>query len=495
MGSLRLIGSLNMKNLATAAASVSVMLVACCGWAQDAEQPEVSYFRSDFGLADDDGFALPVDLGQASVLLWRTELMPGHSSPCVIGDSIFLTAFDAQQEKLQTVALDRASGQVRWTATAPTTDIEQVHPTGSPASPTPASNGRQVFVSFGSCGLLAYDWEGRLLWHHRLGPYQDEFGAASSPILVDDKVILNEDHDVDSFMIAVDQRTGNLVWKAERPQATRSYSTPIVLQNAGAKQIAIAGSRQLVAYDASTGQQLWWYDGLSRLVDSTPVIHDGLIFLATWSPGGDADSRIAMESFAEACASFDADGDELLTRSELPEGSPVLERFFRIDLNQDGSLDEAEWTRHALVFEQSQNAALALEPGGSGKLPAQYVRWTYTRGLPTVPSSVVYADTMTMVKDSGIVTVLDIASGQMLKQLRAAGRGNYYASLVAGDGKIYMASESGVVTVLRAGPDAKVLGSHDFGERIMATPVIRQGVIYLRTENALVALAEPKPER
>ncbi len=479
-----------IKNGVCAYAAVCVMFT-CNALAQDAEESDVSYFRSDFGLAVEDQFTLPVDLGDESVRLWRTELLPGHSSPCVIGDSIFLTTFDARQQKLETVAVDRATGRVRWRATAPTQGIERVHPTGSPASPTPASNGRQVFVSFGSCGLLAYDWDGVLLWHHPLGPYQDEFGAASSPILVDGKVILNEDHDIDSFIMAVDQQTGDLVWKTERPQATRSYSTPIVLQHSGTKQILIAGSRQLMAYDADTGQQLWWYDGLSRLVDSTPVIHDGLIYLATWSPGGDADSRIAMESFAEACEALDTDGDGLITRSELPAGSAVLERFFRIDLNQDGSLDEDEWNRHAQVFAQSQNVAVALEPGSIGKLSKQYVRWTHTRSLPTVPSSVVVADTMTMVKDSGIVTVLDIASGQMLKQLRAAGRGNYFASLVAGDGKIYLASESGVVTVLQSGPEASVLGSHDFGERIMATPVIRQGVIYLRTEKALYALALP----
>lgn len=473
------------------ASAAAIALFALRAIAQEVPEPQVSYFRSDYGLAIADRFALPVDLGKESVRLWRTELMPGHSSPCVMGDSMFVTTYDAGQQELATVALNLATGKVRWKATAPTRIIEQVHPTGSPASPTPASNGQSVFVSFGSCGLLAYDWDGTLLWHRPLGPHQDEFGAASSPILVDGKVILNEDHDIGSFMIAVDQQTGQPIWKTERPQATRSYSTPLVLQHQGAKQILIAGSRQLMAYDVGTGRELWWYDGLSRLVDSTPIIQDGVIYLATWSPGGDADSRITMEDFSEACTSFDTDGNRLLTRGELPAGGAVLERFFRIDLNQDGSLDEAEWAQHASVFEKSQNVAVALEPGSSGKLPEQYVRWTYTRGLPTVPSSVVTADTLTMIKDSGIVTVLDTTNGQLLKQLRAVGRGNYYASLVAGDGKIYMASESGIVSVMTAGKDAEILGSHDFGERIMATPVIRQGVIYLRTENAIYALAAP----
>jgi outer membrane protein assembly factor BamB len=138
-----------------------------------------------------------------------------------------------------------------------------------------------------------------------------------------------------------------------------------------------------------------------------------------------------------------------------------------------------------LVFDRAKNVAVALEPSGRGALPENYVRWTYTRGLPVVPSSVVYDGTMTMVKDSGIITILDATTGQLLKQMRAQGRGNYYASLVAGDGKVYAASESGVVTVLSSGSEGRVLSSHDFGERIMATPVIKDGEIYIRTEQAV----------
>ena len=134
--------------------------------------------------------------------------------------------------------------------------------------------------------------------------------------------------------------------------------------------------------------------------------------------------------------------------------------------------------------------SVAIEPGNRGPLSDQYVRWTFTRGLPTVPSSVVYDGVMTMVKDSGIVTTLDMASGQLLRQFRAAGRGNYYASLVAGDGKVYLTSEAGVITVLKSGPDGEILSSHDFGERIMATPVIRDGTIYVRTSEALYSFVK-----
>jgi hypothetical protein len=199
-----------------------------------------------------------------------------------------------------------------------------------------------------------------------------------------------------------------------------------------------------------------------------------------------------MEPFQEALVIFDRNSDVMIQRDELPEDSPVLDRFFRIDVNQDQSLDQAEWERHAGVFERAQNIALAIDPAGQGSLDSRYVKWTFTRGLPTVPSSVVYDGVLTMVKDSGIVTVLDIASGKQLQQFRAAGRGNYYASLVAGDGKVYMISEQGQMTVLSSGPSSAVLSSYDFGQRVMATPVITDGRIYVRTEAALMCFEKLK---
>jgi len=450
---------------------------------------EAVYFRHDFGVAKDVN-PLPSNFESDAKQLWRTPLPSRHSTPCVCGDAIYLTTFQAEEQELATVAIDRATGEIRWRQVVPTKSFEPVHATGSAATPSPACNGKQVFVFFGSYGVLCYDLDGKLLWEKKLGPFQDEFGAASSPILVDDKVILNEDHDIDSFLIALNPKNGEVVWKVARSEATRSYSTPFVLERDGKKQILVAGSLQLAAYDPATGEKLWWFNGISRIVDSTPVINKGMIYVATWTPGGDPGERISMEPFAEALSKFDKNEDKMISQEELPKDSPVLDRFFRIDLNQNKQLEQEEWKRHAGVFERAQNVAVALEPGSSGALTPQYVRWTYTRGLPTVPSSVVFDGVLTMVKDSGIVTILDIADGKMLHQIRAEGRGNYYASLVAGDGKVYLTSESGVMTVLASGKSGKILSSHDFGERIMASPVISGGVMYIRTEAGLYAYSK-----
>ena len=295
---------------------------------------EGSYFRHDHGIARGSP-ELPADFEKGAKQLWRTPVDKGHSTPCVCGDSIFLTTFRAEEKELATIAIDRASGRIRWKKSVPTKTLEAFHVTGSPASSTPACNGSQVFAFFGSYGMLCYDLDGNLLWERRMGPFQDEFGACSSPILVDDNVVLNEDHDLGSFIIALDQRTGETKWEIPREEATRSYSTPILLERDGVKEILVAGSLQLLAYDAATGKKRWWYNGLSRIMDSTPLIHDGVIYIASWTPGGDPGERIAMEPFQDAIGKYDKDQDEMISKNELPAGSPVLDRFFRIDLNQN----------------------------------------------------------------------------------------------------------------------------------------------------------------
>ncbi len=442
------------------------------------------YFRHHHGVPADDSHPLPAEIDSKEGYLWRCALPSGHSTPCVSGDRIFLTTYDADEKKLSTVGIDRQSGEILWQRVAPADTIEDFHVVGSPAASSPAADGKRVYSFFGSYGLLCYDREGEPLWKRPLGPFQDEFGASSSPILVDDKVILNEDHDVDSFLIAVNQHDGDIAWKVPRPDFTRSYSTPIVIDVDGKKQLVVAGSLRLTAYEPARGRELWRLHGLSRIVDTTPVWAGGLLYLATWTPGGDVNDRIAMEPFAEALKSYDKNANGLIDKAELPEGN-VLARFFRIDLNQDQSLDNAEWDRHARVFRLAQNVAMAIRPDGSGDITETSVKWQVRRGLPVCPSPVVYNGVLYMIKNGGIFTAVDAESGQRRKRGRLPGRGNYYASLAAGDGKIYAASEGGVLSVIRAGNDWDVLSKHDFGERIMATPVIVDGKIYLRTESAL----------
>lgn len=450
---------------------------------------DVTYFRHDHGVVSDSA-ELPTEFGADGALVWRVPVKQGISSPCVHGDHIFLSTWDEETRELATLALDRRTGATLWSHVAPTTRVEEVHRVGSPAACTPACDGERVYSFFGSYGLLCYQLDGTPLWSKPMGPFQDEFGASSSPILVDDLVILNEDHDVNCVLMAIDRLTGETRWTTPRDGFTRSYSSPMLLETPEERSIVVAGSLRLTAYEITTGKARWWVNGLSRIVDPTPVTADGRIYIATWTPGGDSSSRIAMEPYDEALKTYDSDADGMIAKTELSEG-PVLQRFFRIDLDQDEKLSHEEWNAHARVFELAQNTAMAVRPGGSGDITASAIEWTYRKGLPTVPSSIVYDGVVYMVKDSGIITTLDAATGNLLKQGRARGPGNYYASLMAGDGKVYLVSERGVITVLQAGRDWSVLTSHDLGERVMATPAMMDGRIYLRTDDAMYCFRKP----
>lgn len=208
------------------------------------------YFRHDNGIATVK--AAPLQLDQ-SELLWRVPVRHGHSTPIIVGDAILITACDQRTKAHATIAIDRNTGQELWMKTVDNDRVEQQHDIGSPAAATVASDGERVYCFFGSFGLLCYAIDGELLWSKPMGPFQDEYGSSSSPILVGNKLILNEDHDADNFLTAIDCATGETVWRTSRDEFTRSYATPTIWEHDGRKEIIVAGSTQLAAYDLETG--------------------------------------------------------------------------------------------------------------------------------------------------------------------------------------------------------------------------------------------------
>jgi len=450
---------------------------------REASAAEVKYFRAEQGVAKSAG-PLPEDFNVPESLNWRVPLDGGHSTPILDGGKIIVTTYRSASKELATVALDRASGKELWRNPIVPERVEDTHPIGSPATATIACDGKSVYAFFGSAGLYCYDLNGKKVWEQRMGPFRDEYGAGSSPILFDGKVIINQDHDIDSFLSAYDCATGRQVWKIARPDAVRSYSTPCMWTNNGKPELLVAGALQLNAYDPRNGERLWWKNGLARIVIPTPVTSGGVIYMASWAPGGDPGKRIALPKWADAVSKWDSNHDGKLAKVEIDDRD-VLERFFRMDLNQDGFLSQQEWERHAAVFKQAQNAVLAIKPAGRGELPDSAVLWKHGRGIPYVATPVLDHGILWMVKDGGIVTKLDAATGQLLQEERVPAVGNYFASPVAGDDKVYFASEPGTVSVVAAEKDWRVISSRDFHEKIYATPVLMGNHIYLRTEEAL----------
>jgi outer membrane protein assembly factor BamB len=452
--------------------------------ASAASSGDARYFRSDEGVAASAAGPLPDHFDSPDLLRWRVPMDSGHSTPILWKGRVFLTTYRAESRELATVALDEKSGQILWRRPIAVERVEQTHPIGSPATATPACNDQRLFVFFGSYGLICYDLDGNRLWETALGPFRDEYGAGSSPVLIDGKIVLNQDHDIDSFLAALDCASGKLLWKVRRPDAVRSYSTPAVWERQGRKELLVAGALELAGYDPASGERLWWVNGLARIVIPTPVPVGEIIYMASWAPGGDAGRRLALDAWPAALAKWDKNHDGKLAKAEIDDHE-VLDRFYRMDLDQSGLLDQKEWDHHAEVFRRAQNAVLALKPSGRGELSESAVVWKYQRGVPYVSTPLLDKGLLWMVKDGGIVTKLDAATGRMLQEERVPGIGNYFASPAAGDGKVYFASESGVVSVVADQPEWRVISSHEFREKIYASPVIDRDRIYLRSEQAL----------
>jgi outer membrane protein assembly factor BamB len=412
---------------------------------------EARYFRSDAGVGRPAG-PLPNNFDTPEALRWRVPLDPGRSTPILHDGRIFLTTYRAESKELATVALDETSGRLLWRNPLVPKRVEQAHPIGSPATAAVACDGQRLFVFFGSAGLFCYDLEGHKLWEQRLGPFRDEYGAGSSPIVFEGKVILNQDHDIDSFVAAFDCVTGGVLWKIPRPDAVRSYSTPVVWTRDGRPEIIVAGALQLNAHDPTTGERLWWVNGLARIVIPTPVTSGPMIYMASWSPGGDPGKRLVLDPWSTALSKWDKNHDGKLAKAEIDD-QEVLDRFNRMDLDQDGFLDQREWEHHAEFFRRAQNAVLAIKLSGRGELGESAVIWKHSRGVPYVATPLLDHGILWLVKDGGIVTKLDALSGRLLQEERVAGSGSYFASPVSGDGKVYFASESGTVSVVAAEPD------------------------------------------
>src|SRR5262249_16706638 len=150
-------------------------------------------------------------------VLWKASLPPGHSSPIVQGDRIFLNA--ERGKELLVIALDRRTGKVLWETKAPGEAREKVHAIGSQAQCTPATDGARAVSFFGSCGLICHDAAtGKQLWFVPMGPFKNDFGAANAPLIVSGVVILGQDHDQDSFLMAIDKMNGKTIWRTDRSE-------------------------------------------------------------------------------------------------------------------------------------------------------------------------------------------------------------------------------------------------------------------------------------
>ncbi len=462
------------------------------------------------------------EFSETNNLFWKTPLPSGISSPCVWGDRVFLTAHDIDRSALETICIDRNSGAILWRKDAPAKLIEKVHEASSPANATPATDGQHIFVYFESCGLQAFDFDGNQVWYRDLPPVVTRFGSGTSPIVVDGKVILNreagmrspeagQNAPVPGKLFAFDTATGKEIWTADRPRGFSRYTTPVVWRNNDSAQVLVLGSTRLTSYDLATGKELWFASKLPPQVCATPLIHQSVVYVTATGMFGEPETLVELPAFAEMIAQHDADKDGLLGLAEIPDelliidrrasdgaGNSKLKDFIgSADSDGDEKIAEVEWTGFSKSFvsfiKNIEPGVFAMNIGGTGDMTGRNLVWKNPRGVTEVPSLLFFEGKIFLVRNGGIVHCRQAGNGEDIYMDRLDSPGGYYASPVAGDGKVYFASDRGVVTVIDGrSSELKVLATNDLGAPIKATPALVDGVIYVRTDSGLYAFGKPR---
>ncbi|RMF39547.1 MAG: serine/threonine protein kinase [Planctomycetota bacterium] len=390
----------------------------------------------------------PVQFGLGRNLRWKTPIEgQGWSSPVIADGQIWLTTAIAipaseaeRQAKLagktaggpkelagsvtfKAICVDLDSGQVIHSITLATEDDpDPINPLNSYASPTPVIDGDRVICDFGNYGTWALDRDsGETIWKTK---YDVDYsvGPGSSPVVVGDIVILVCDGIDQQFVVGLDKRTGNQVWRTDRPpirasnvEFRKAYSTPLVVAHNGQTQVVVPGAQWLCGYDPATGRELWRFDhGDGFSVSPTAIQVGDLIVFST--------------GFMR----------------------PVL---------------------------------VAVRWGDDGRVTQDEEVWRVTRGAPTKPSPIAVGNWIYVISDNGILTQVDAADGSIRWQERLGG--NYSASPVLVGDKLYFCSHEGEVSVVQAGPEFLLLAKNELEPRLMASPAVVGEDLVIRSERHL----------
>jgi len=261
----------------------------------------------------------PLEWSEEKNLRWKIEIAgKGSSSPIVWGDRLYVTTAIAtgknaapqsegssrrgiaatEVQKFVLLAISRRDGKIIWQHTAiEALPHEGTHNDGSWASNSPITDGEHIIASFGSRGLFCYDMNGKLIWQKDLGNMttRNSFGEGSSPALHGNTLVVNWDHEGQSFIIALDKRTGKELWKADRTEPT-SWSTPLVVQHDGKPQVIVNATNRVRSYDLVNGNLIWENTGTTLNAIPSPVATEDVVYVT----GGFRGSALFAIRFAGA---------------------------------------------------------------------------------------------------------------------------------------------------------------------------------------------------
>jgi outer membrane protein assembly factor BamB len=407
-----------------------------------------------------EGFTLPTtwNVPSGTNVRWKTPIEGlGHASPVIWGNRIYLTTAisgktdaglrpglygditsvdDDTSHTWKLLAFDKNTGKPAFEQTIHT-GVPKIkrHLKSTHANTTLATDGTHLVAMLGSEGLYAFDMNGQLKWKKDFGILDSgyfmvpdaQWEFSSSPVLHEGVVIVLADVQKDSFVAAFDVRTGRQIWRTARTDVP-TFGTPTVHQVGGRTVVVVNGWRHTGAYDFTTGAEIWKLSGGGDIPTPTPIAAHGLIFITNYHGRG---------------------------------GAPVL------------------------AIRESATGDISLS---SGQTSNSHVAWSVPRGGSYMSTPIVYGDVLYVPRWNGVLAAHDAKSGELLYEQRLA-PGAYTASIVAGDGKLYLANEDGDVYVIKAGGTYELLATNSMGEITMATPAISEGTIFFRTSKHLVAIA------
>ncbi|MEM9644866.1 MAG: PQQ-binding-like beta-propeller repeat protein [Planctomycetota bacterium] len=440
-------------------------------------------------------------------VIWSTPFAPGHSSPCLHGDRLFLTTFNEVAQTVSVVCIDKRNGEELWETRLKVDAFEKGHPSFNPASSSPCCDDHTVVAYFGSYGLVCLDHEGGVLWEKRL-PLTKSFGGnATSPIVHGDKVILYRGNYVDHYIACFNKQTGEELWRVPQGEEFTGEmactACPIVHND----KLICHSARCVQAFDLDSGDRLWIVP-CATTATSTPIVVGDEVLVAAWNKLGEPDLRPSFPIYAALIEDHDNDNNGTIARNEFPKlwifhrpagneapmnGAPVS--FKHADKNKNGEIEETEWTRTIEELEKFRDGykthgLLAIPLDSKGHVSADQVRVLTTRGIPEVPSPVSDGERVYLIKNGGQLSVVEVETAIVEHRMRTKGSGTHYASPLIADGRLYSFAGNGTVTVLSLDDKPSILAVNDLADAVYATPAIVDGVIYLRTHSKLYAFGE-----
>ncbi|MCA9245178.1 MAG: PQQ-binding-like beta-propeller repeat protein [Phycisphaerales bacterium] len=415
------------------------------------------------GVAEGKAPPASFDIKIGANVLWKTKL-PGlaHSSPIIWGDRIYLvTAVDPKDDEPQLVVglygniepvqdegpqrwellcVDRANGKLLWRKPALTAQPRvKRHTKATHANSTPATNGERIVAFLGSEGIWCFDMDGEVKWKKDLGPLDSgyyvvpdaQWGFASSPIIVDDKVIIQCDVQKDSFIAALKLSDGSEVWRKSRDEVP-TWGTPTVYTSPeGKRRIVVNGYRHIGAYDLDTGEEVWRLVGGGDIPVPTPIVAHDLIYIT----------------------------------------------------NGHGAMNPTYAIRTSAVGD--------ITPPDNETPKTEHIAWWNPYKGNYMQTPMVVDDLLYMCRDNGVINAMRAKTGEVVWGARiGGGMTGFTSSGVAAGGRLFYMSEYGECYTFAAGESEKQLGASEINENCMATPAIADGVLYIRGERHLFAIGE-----